>query len=144
MREYRGLTKDGNWVYGDVVKNCSIIPTSGGYGSYIETKHPGAPNERTLIGPVIDVIPETVGQATGLCDKNGKDYYFDDIAKWSDRLWVIVWSITLSSIELQPLANYRERQKNPKAKRLYGTCFGIGQAHCSEKVGNVHEAPRNK
>lgn len=78
-------------------------------------------------------------QSTSLKDKNEKESYFEDIVKWNNKLWVVVWSITLSSIELQPLTNYRERQKNPEIKRLYGTCFGIGQAAHSEIIGTIHD-----
>ena len=80
-------------------------------------------------------------QFTNLKDKNNTEYYFDDIAKWNNKLWVVVWSVTLAGIELQPLANYRERQENTKIKRLYGTSFGIGQAHYSERLGNIHQNP---
>jgi len=84
---------------------------------------------------------ENSQQYTGLKDKNGKDYYFDDIAKWNNKLWVVVWSRTLASIELQPITNYAARQKDAKVKRLYGTSFGIGQAHSSEKVGDIYSNP---
>ena len=136
MRQYRGKTKEGKWVY----------------GWYMEHPFSDAPNEfKSVI--VQDerpyfVIPSTVGQQTGLNDKersrffsSGKDIYFNDIVKWNGRLWVVVWSITLSSIELQPLDNYKEIEKNPKVKRLFGTCFSIGQARYSEIIGNIHENP---
>lgn len=84
------------------------------------------------------LIPEFF---TGLHDKNGQEYYFDDIAKWNNKLWVIVWSKTLAGIQLQPIANYRERQENTKIKRLYGPSFGIGQAQFSERIGNIHQNP---
>ena len=77
-------------------------------------------------------------QFTNLKDKNNREIYFDHIVKWNNKLWVVVWSITLAGIELQPVTNYRKRQKNPKIKRLYGSSFGIGQAHSSEVLGYVH------
>ena len=80
-------------------------------------------------------------QFTGLYDKNGKEYYFDDITKWNNQLWVLVQSKTLAGIQLQPVANYAARQKDVKVKRLYGPSFGIGQAHCSEKIGNQTDNP---
>ena len=38
-------------------------------------------------------------------------------------------------VERATLDNYIERKDNPEIKRLYGTSFGIGQAHSSERIG---------
>lgn len=61
MRKYRGLTKDGRWYYGDLIHNFVFEPQ----GDFI----PCAIIENN---DWVEVIPETVGQSTGLCDKNGK------------------------------------------------------------------------
>jgi len=79
MRKYRGLTKEGKWVYGC---HCKI-----------ESKHyivldRGMPYSpcgedscfyKSIFDRFIEVIPETVGQFTGLHDKNGKEIYEGDI-----------------------------------------------------------------
>jgi len=135
MRPHRGKTKNGKWVKGWYAKieNSHVIIELDN-----EWHHEGRGD---FIGDYVEIIPETVGQQVGLKDKNSEEYYFDDIAKWNNKLWVVVWSITLASIELQPIANYRERQENPKTKRLYGPSFGIGQAHSSKRVGSIHDNP---
>ncbi len=81
MRKYRGLTKDGKWVKGWYCKigNCLhyIIPKTAFLMLYDDH-----PNKKDIQG-FIEVIPKTVGQSTGLKDKNGKDldWWEGDILK---------------------------------------------------------------
>ena len=56
MRQYRGLTKEGKWVYGWYIEK-----EDSHYNTY----------SVIVFGRDFEVIPETVGQNTGLKDKNG-------------------------------------------------------------------------
>lgn len=105
MREIKFRGKrygDGYWVYGSLYQGTkegekySIILNDSGY-------HLAPPDDRNLAiafaeNEVNVVIPDTIGQFTGLHDKNGKEIYFDDIVrnKYGDIgcvIWFSDWSL---------------------------------------------------
>ena len=73
MRQYRGLTKDGKWVYGWYIK-------SGMGHHYIYIGKEGNPIW-DIDGCYIKVIPKTVGQSTGKFDIKNKEVFAGDISR---------------------------------------------------------------
>lgn len=121
MREilFRGKLEDcDEWVYGAYIQKSNIIVDESG----------------------IDwaVTPETVGQYTGLTDKNGKKIFEGDIVKYRPEYWCK---------PMQSIVEYCSDKWNYPAFDLKDHDYeanGLQCAHeegCCEVIGNIHDNP---
>jgi len=133
MREikFRGIPNgETAFVYGghcEIGDRHFIIPADAEYD-------PDCGGFEPAIFGVIEVIPESVGQYTGLKDKNGAEIYE------GDRLQTIADDGTrLSSFEVY----WREGAASFAKKRDDGEDFWLDQVACQhlEVIGNVHQHP---
>ncbi|MEE0839059.1 MAG: YopX family protein [Acutalibacteraceae bacterium] len=145
MREilFRGKQVDnGEWVEGDFCHPCNIVFEAMGYDEVLGQKDVPVINDYA-------VIPETVGQYTGLTDKNGKKIFEGDIVKiayyfgWDD----------------EQEKNVPEEEYISKVYSIDGCPFCVDLLHCDgdmspiawldwsyddaeiEVIGNIHDNP---
>ena len=137
--KFRGKNKNINeWVYGD------LVVVEDGMHNVVRAKIITHCFAKSFIGCDFDhysistlVKPETVGQFTGLVDKNGKEIYEGDIVKTKGN-WggVVTWN---SRGYYYIKDKYYYDNEEPDLSPL-------GSLHCYERkqleiIGNIHDNP---
>lgn len=105
---------DGTWVVGDM--------------HYYNT---GVPHIHYDMVHRVSVDVETVGQHTGLHDKNGKDIYESDIVKCGNFVYQVVY-------EDKRFASFALRRKEDMFLHYFGEAM---EAKDCEVIGNIHDNP---
>lgn len=119
---FRGKREDNNeWVTGDLMQwsdgTIRICVESG-------------VDEKTAV----TVIPETVGQCTGLKDKNGKMIYEGDIVK----------GLFNFGLEIMSVCTFKDGAFGLTAKECGAYHFSAFTSICNVKyevIGNIHDNP---
>lgn len=130
MREiiFRGKSEyDGEWIHGGALHQTD------NYGDEVDRWFiiDGTDTYDNDIGEPIRVIPETIGQYTGLTDKNGVKIFEGDIVQYSGEKHIVVF-------ETRGKTGYF----GIKIDRLetWGFCLSVPTG-LMEVIGNIHDNP---
>ena len=124
---FRAKAKQNNeWVYGDYL---STITRTGGKNHYIKRAEDG------LLTPV-EVIPETLGQITGLFDSNGKIIFEGDILSEKPPMNTTAY-IGYVAYD-NDAAAYRFKINNDGK---YNDVLLGSYSRSYTKIGNIHDNP---
>ena len=142
MREilFRGKTKKGEWVEGfyTQIVEC-VLPEYKDelYGKFVvlENRHKYFIRDtiHTLTNATRNVIPETVGQYTGLKDCKGNKIFEGDIVKYGNNTGIINYSFGCWCIKLNK-PKYRD---NPAIDIVFNE-----YPNEVEIIGNIHDNPK--
>ncbi len=126
MREilFRGKTEKGEWVFGDL-----LTPDQFGNGYSIVDRLIAAPEQN-----VYDVVPDTVGQYTGLTDKNGTKIFEGDIVVVNVKGRKTVCKVAYAEV----VAHFQLWQSDTLP--YTPTSIDFGNYTC-EVIGNIYDNP---
>ena len=132
MREilFRGKTTEGKWVVGLPTRKHPLDKEI----NRIQLLDDYYENDITMFFCVKDVLPETVGQYTGLTDKNGKKIFEGDILEFSDRFVVVVWHTHLGCWD----SNFLKFTNTENGR---DDMSPLNWGYKSKVIGNIHDNP---
>ena len=121
-------TDNGEWIEGDVLQTKY-------HSGHIEYQI----MPQTPISSAYPVLPETVGQYTGLSDKNGKRIFEGDICRFKRfndiHVGEIVFNVTTASFVMRYQSIVGAYGEKATQKMLLSVCDDI------EVIGNIHDNP---
>ena len=121
-------TDNGEWVEGDVLQTRY-------HSGHIEYQI----MPQTPVSSAVPVLPETIGQFTGLADKNGVRIFEGDICRFKRfndiHVGEIVFNVTTASFVMRYQSIVGAYGEKATQKMLLSVCDDI------EVIGNIHDNP---
>lgn len=134
---FRGKTYDGEWIEGSLINAFEYTCILQSEDKLHPTDYPYLDgNIGTFDGKATPVIPKTVGQYTGLTDKNGKKIFEGDILSTENG--------TFSNTGMGHILLYKGMWVSFYGQDALGIdCFDELHTVCSARgvIGNIHDNP---
>lgn len=134
VQKFRGKRKDnGKWVAGVPVPNsfCNVVHMI----PILLTDKVAYPPER-LHEYLIEIEPETLGQSTGLKDKNGMEIFeWDIVIRANEAIGYVAYlQQEAGFVVVTKKSDYRLGHRNT------GETYDVATAH--EVIGNIYSKPK--
>lgn len=138
--EFRAKRVDnGEWVYGNFVEKVNSLDGNRLPCIQIFTHKADSTDRWTEVfeSELVEVDPKTVGQYTGLKDKNDKKIFEGDLLKRDNEIAVVEWH-KMGGYIMAVWSKKRREQVDFDGDKKECTYF-IGDK--DEIIGNIHEHP---
>lgn len=88
-----------------------------------------------------EVIPDTIGQFTGLHDKNGKEIYEGDIVKWTLTMPEVGVNGGYEEYEIEEIGEIKWDAGALQLGEYCAAGFAYESEDYAEIIGNIHDKP---
>lgn len=145
--KFRGKRVDnGEWVYGQIVvekegKHTYTYVLVKLFLSGYEYEVAGCSYYESCVEAekIYEVISETVGQFTGLCDKNGKEIYEGDIVKYFVYPWKNYFKI--GAVKFGYGSFYLDGVQEWISDEVWVNDLSFFNSNSLELIGNIYDNP---
>lgn len=138
---FRGKCKATNlWYYGFLYKGCFIL---GGDEDFMHGEYRDTIDKTWIDDYMYCVDPETVGQFTGLCDRNGKEIFEGDIVSvYSDCDGYYTEEQNLRGVVMFDDEDFFDYEVS--FNHIRNTCLEYLSNHRDniEVIGNIYDNPK--
>lgn len=147
MREYlfRGKTKlGGTWVFGDLIRKGKLVYIGHEFENWVDDysveNSAGAPGRKSEMHyGQAEVIPETIGQYTGLCAIGKIKIFEGDIVKWGHIKGGEEDPIRIAEVKIDPDILFDSKNCNHVFR--YGNFIYTSTDKYLSIIGNIHDNP---
>lgn len=139
--KFRGKRVDnGDWVIGDLIQlsDGRKFIVDNHFGACIDDKGNFINTESPFVNKV---IPETVGQYTGLKDKDDNEIWEGDIVKWGHLPGSYEHPLRIAVVEFKPDIQFRPINLKNNRPFYYGNFAYRDTEKYLEILGNIFENP---